>query len=72
VRTVFEIFIQGFSTISAGLCRFILLPGEVWLKLMNVPFTAITHNKRLTLFDPEYRNKEQAEVVVHTLIIGLI
>ena len=32
----------------------------------------IARQKRLTLFDSEYRNKEQAEVVVHALIIGLV
>ncbi len=49
-----------------------MLPIEVRSKLINAVFTAIAHNKRFALFDSEKRYKEEAEVVVHALIIRLM
>ena len=34
--------------------------------------TAIAHDERLALFDPDYRNEEKAEVVVYAPVIRLV
>ena len=72
MRAVFEILIKCFTTRSAGLGPFLLLSGEVRPKRINAAFAAIAHNKRLPFFDSEKRNKEEAEVVIHALVIGLV
>jgi len=72
MRAVFEILIQCFPTRSAGFGPFLLLSGGVRPKLIDAAFTAVAHNKRFALFDSEKRNKEEAEVVIHALIIGLM
>jgi hypothetical protein len=72
LRAVFEILIQCFSAISACPGVFMLLPGEIRSRCMCGLVTTIAYNKRLTLFDSENWNKEQAEVVVHALIIRLM
>jgi len=72
MRAVFEILIQCFATGSADTCSFVRLPGEIRPGRMPDLLTTIAHDKGLTLFNSEYRNKEQAEVMVRALIVRLM
>jgi hypothetical protein len=72
MRAVFEILIQCFATGSADTCSFVRLPGKIRPGRMPDLLTAVAHDKGLTLFNSEYRNKEQAEVMVRALIVGLM
>ena len=53
MRTKFEIAVDNFAAIFTTECFFVLLLSKVRPELINAPFTAIAHNKRLTLFDSE-------------------
>lgn len=63
---------EGFSATPAR-------PGPLHLLLFEIRpepvaglLTAVAHAERFALFDPEYWNKKQAQIVVHTLIGRLI
>jgi hypothetical protein len=72
IRTVFEILIQCPATRSAAIYFFTRLPHETRPGYMPGLLAAIAHDKRLPLFDSEYRNKKQAEVVVNALVVCLV
>ena len=72
MRAVFEIFIQCFATTPAVPGIFRLLRVEIRSRPIGGLLAAVAPNKRLPLFDSEYRNKKQAEIVVRALVIGLM
>jgi hypothetical protein len=72
IGTILEIRIQRFAAITTAL---IISPGlmiEIGSKFIRGCLAAIAHDKRLALFDPEYRNEEKAEVVVYAPVICLV
>jgi glutamate formiminotransferase len=72
VRAEFEIPIYIFATISALAGIFRMLLVEIRSRPVNGLLAAIAHDQWLPLFDSEYRNKKQTEVVVGTLVIRLM
>ena len=72
MRAVFKIAIDFFAAITAGHATFRLLLVEFRSSPGNGLLAAIAHDKGLPLFDSEYRNKKQAEVVVGALVIRLM
>ena len=72
MRAVLEIFIQRLATGSAGTFTFMGRLDEIRSGCLCGLLATIARQKRLPLFDSEDWNKEQAEVVVHAFIIGLM
>jgi hypothetical protein len=72
VGAVFKIAIDFFATIPARPGTFRLLLVEFRSIPGNGLLAAIAHDKGLPLFDSEYWNKKQAEVVVGALVIRLM
>ena len=69
---VFKIHIDIFTTVSACPYIFRLLLVDIRPRPVAGLFAAVAHDKWLALFDSEYRNKKQAEVMVRALRIRLI
>ena len=72
VWAVFEIAIEIFTAIPADSDIFSVLLVEIRSRPVNDLLAAVAHDKWLSLFDSEYRNKKQAEVVVGALVIRLM
>ena len=72
MRAVFKIAINIFATIPARPGIFRLLLIEIRSRPTNGLFAAIAYDEWLPLFDSEYRNKKQAQVVVGALVIRLM
>lgn len=72
MRAVFEIRIQRLATGSADICTFMRLPVEIRPGPVGGLLTAVAHDKWFSLFDSEYRNKKQAEIMIRALVIRLI
>jgi hypothetical protein len=72
VRAVFKIAIDIFAAIPARLGIFRLLLLEIRSRPTNGLFAPIAYDERLPLFDSEYRNKKQAQIVVGALVICLM
>jgi len=72
VRTEFKITEDVLTTISApaGIFRLLLVEIRPWS--LNSLLAALAYDKWLALFDSEYRNKKQAEVMVGALGIRLV
>jgi hypothetical protein len=72
LRAVFKILIQRFSAASACPGRVALRLSVIRTKALAGLRAAVAHKKGLALFDSEYGDKKQAEIVIHALRIGLI
>jgi len=72
VRAVFKIAIDFFATIPARPGIFRLLLVEIRPRPGNGLLAAIAHDKWLPLFDSEYWNKKQADIVVGAFVIRLM
>jgi len=72
MRAKLKIAIQCFSTVSARPGVFRLLRVEIRPWPVAGLLAAVAHDKWLPLFDSEYRNKKQAEVMVRALGIRLV
>lgn len=72
MRAVFKIAIDIFATIPARPGIFPLPLVEIRSRPVSGLLAAIANDKWLPLFDSEYRNKKQAEVVVGALVIRLM
>jgi hypothetical protein len=61
-----------FSAISAssGLKSSLLINHRAGFR--DCFFTALAHDKRVTFFDPQHRNKKQIEVMINPHVIGLV
>ena len=72
IRTVFKILIQRPFAIRTG---YILIAGllrKIRAKFGDRLFTTITHDEWMTFFNPQERDKKEAEVVIHPFKIGLV
>lgn len=68
----FEIFMNIFVAMSA---RHLLLGRHcsiVLTEFLRGFFTSVTHDKRITLFDPENGDKKQIKIMIYPFKIGLV
>ena len=72
LRAVFKIRIERLAATPARPGRASLRSSIIRTKSPSGLRTAVAHNKGLALFDSEYGDKKQAEVVIDALRIGLI
>lgn len=72
MRAKLKVSMEGFSTAPARPGSLLLLLFEIRPEPVDGLLTAVAHDERFALFDPEYGNKKQAQIVVHTLIGRLI
>jgi hypothetical protein len=72
IRTEFKITGDVLATIFTPAGTFRWLPAGIRPHPGGGLLAAVAPNKRLPLFDSEYRNKKQAEIVVRALVIGLM
>jgi len=67
-----KVSMEGFSATPARPGPLLLLLFEIRPEPVDGLLTAVAHDEWFALFDPEYWNKKQAQILVHTLIGRLI
>ena len=72
IRTILKIRIQRFAAMPALLSMAFGCRSESSSGFRRNSLTAVAQDKGLTLFDSEYRNKEQAEIMVYAPLVGLV
>ena len=72
LRAIFKIRIERLATAPAFSGRIGLRLRIIRTQALAGLRAAVAHNKRLALFDSEYGDEKQAQIVIHALRIGLI
>ena len=71
VRTVGKIFFHCLSTLITCANLSFLYGVIASIRIIHRLFTSFTNKKRLSLFNPDQRNKKEIKVMIDSFIIGL-